>query len=844
MIKWLTLVRTALLRKTNMPALIALLVVIAGWIVAETQARDNHIQAQRATITAQVAVLRADLESAVNGPIQLVRGLIATIETEPDMDQLRFAELASRLIDDQRLLRNVAAAPDMVIQMMYPIAGNEQAIGLDYSLMPQQRDAAMRVRDTGELVVAGPVDLVQGGQGFIGRFPVFLPNIDGPPVFWGLVSAVMDLEVLYAQAGLNDELPFAVTLIGRDATGSQGPRFFGPDVTPLEEPVLSNVQLPLGSWQIAALPHGGWQTHPPNIWLIRALMLFAAAMLLLPSIQMGRLMEARQLAIGELKAANTVLKRQMHDLEAARAAQAETETQLRNSLCQQQEITNRFHDVADISRSWVWEQDANMRFTYVSDTFIRLSDFSVETMLGNTLAELYEHRPETLKSADWRELYRRMARREAFSGFVYRVVTDKGCKLWFQISGTPIFNANEGFAGYRGAGMDVTAMQSAREQAEEASRAKTMFLANMSHEIRTPLNGVLGMAETLREVLPDPAHRQMAEIIRKSGEGLLHVLNDILDISKIESGKMLLHDVGFDPGKVVADAVALHGSCCLEKGLQIHVDLPPGNKVLRQGDPHRLTQIIHNLLGNAIKFTDEGDIFITLRNAACGPIEIEVRDTGIGMSAEQRDRIFEDFAQADGSITRRFGGTGLGMSIVRRLVSLMGGNIKIDSELDEGTRVIVSLTLPVTEVAVVEETTSDVDLTGLRLLIADDMRTNQLVAQALLRDTGVTVTMVDNGAEAVEAWTTDQFDAVLLDISMPVLDGPSALAEMNRLAQVRNVPPPCALAFTANVMTHQIAEYRAEGFVGCIAKPLRKADLLAQIATATGRMSMASPRRA
>ena len=255
--------RKVLLRKTNVPALLALLVVIAGWVVAETQARNNHIQAQRASITAQMAVLRADLEGAVNGPIQLVRGLIATIETEPDMDQTRFTQLASRLIDNQRLLRNVAAAPNMIIQMMYPIVGNEQAIGLDYSRIAEQRDAALRVRDLGDLVLAGPVDLVQGGQGFIGRFPVYVPDSDGALVFWGLVSAVMDLEVLYAQAGLDDALPFSVTLTGRDATGAQGLRFFGPELTPEDAPVLSNVQLPTGSWQIAALPHGGWQAHPP-----------------------------------------------------------------------------------------------------------------------------------------------------------------------------------------------------------------------------------------------------------------------------------------------------------------------------------------------------------------------------------------------------------------------------------------------------------------------------------------------------------------------------------------------------------------------------------------------------
>jgi sensor domain CHASE-containing protein len=331
MTRWLSGSGNILFRRNNVPALLAFLVVAAGWFAAEMQARKSHIEDQRAIISGQVALLRADLEGAVNGPIQLVRGLIAVIETEPDMDQARFAELAGRLIDNEPSLRNIAAAPDMVIRMMYPIEGNEQAIGLDYNSIQEQREAALRARDIGDLVLAGPVDLVQGGLGFIGRYPVFLRNGNGPPVFWGLVSAVMDLDVLYAQAGLRDDLPFSVTLTGRDATGSEGQSFFGPEITPEDMPVVGTVQLPTGTWQIAALPHGGWQTRDLRIWTIRALLFLAAALILVPSIEMGRSMEARERAIEDLEAANTALQHQMHEIESARAAQADAEVQLRQS---------------------------------------------------------------------------------------------------------------------------------------------------------------------------------------------------------------------------------------------------------------------------------------------------------------------------------------------------------------------------------------------------------------------------------------------------------------------------------------------------------------------------------
>jgi sensor domain CHASE-containing protein/nitrogen-specific signal transduction histidine kinase len=320
-----------LLRKTNISALLALLVVIVGWVAAEHQARKNHIEDQRAEIASQVALLRGNLEGAVNGPIQLVRGLIAVIATEPEMNQARFEALASRIISNEPLLRNIAAAPDMIIQLMYPLEGNEQAVGLNYNLIPEQREAALRARDLGDLVLAGPVDLVQGGQGFIGRFPVFLTNRNNSLEFWGLVSAVIDLEVLYARAGIQGDLPFSVTLKGRDATGSEGFRFFGPEIISEDLPIVASVKLPTGSWQIEAMPYGGWNSEHPHIWTIRALLLLAAGLVLLPSIGMGRSMEARQCAIENLKAANIALKNQMHDLEIARAAQADAEVQLRQS---------------------------------------------------------------------------------------------------------------------------------------------------------------------------------------------------------------------------------------------------------------------------------------------------------------------------------------------------------------------------------------------------------------------------------------------------------------------------------------------------------------------------------
>jgi CheY-like chemotaxis protein len=260
------------------------------------------------------------------------------------------------------------------------------------------------------------------------------------------------------------------------------------------------------------------------------------------------------------------------------------------------------------------------------------------------------------------------------------------------------------------------------------------------------------------------------------------------------------------------------------------------------GDALRVSQILHNLISNAIKFTDSGGVTLTLRDLADGRLHLEVKDSGIGMTPDQLERLFDEFEQADGSVTRRFGGTGLGMSIVRRLAHMMGGMIGVDSEPGRGTTVSVTLALPVADQAAPvvprrprRTALPTMSLSGTRVLAADDNATNRMVLKALLEPTGAELTLVNNGADAVSAWVQSGCDLVLLDISMPGMDGPSTLEALRRKAAELGRPAPMALAFTANVMEHQIQDYLAAGFIGCIAKPLRKDDLVTKIAAASGR---------
>ncbi|MFN4099577.1 MAG: ATP-binding protein, partial [Pararhodobacter sp.] len=390
-----------------------------------------------------------------------------------------------------------------------------------------------------------------------------------------------------------------------------------------------------------------------------------------------------------------------------------------------------------------------------------------------------------------------------------------------------------------------TALRLAAERAEAANQAKSRFLANMSHEIRTPLNGVLGMAQALEDELTEPHHRRILGIIRESGEMLLGVLNDILDMSKIEAGKLTLEKLPFDPAGVASRIEAMHQPNAAAKGLSFDLRLAPEARGLRIGDPGRLSQVLHNLIGNAVKFTESGGVTVTLDAPAGDWLDVTVRDTGIGMSEAQLARVFEDFEQADGTVTRRFGGTGLGMSIVRRLVDLMEGEIAIDSTPGTGTEVRLHLPLPRASAAAATAlpVVPARSLAGLRVLVADDNDTNRLILKTMLTRLEVEAVLVADGRAAVDAWEPLRFDAFLLDISMPVLDGMSALAELRALEAAAGLPPAPALAITANALSHQVAEYAQAGFAAHLGKPFRREDLAAALTALSpaGRKSSGTP---
>jgi len=399
--------------------------------------------------------------------------------------------------------------------------------------------------------------------------------------------------------------------------------------------------------------------------------------------------------------------------------------------------------------------------------------------------------------------------------------------------------ADGGLLGLR---VDITDMKEqtlalarAVEAAEAANRAKSEFLANVSHEIRTPLHGILGMSQVLardEQLTADQCAR--VGLIRQSGQQLLELLNDLLDLAKIEAGKLTLQAVDFCPAAIAEAACAPFESLAADKGLRFDLQLADLDGAVWTGDPVRLQQVLANLVSNAVKFTAQGRVSVAaelLRDGAA--VEFRVTDTGIGIPPERLAEVFEKFAQLESDKDRRFGGTGLGLAVSRQLAELMGGVLEAESAPGVGS--IFRLRLPVTEAAVpaTPESVGAAEPSGafdVRVLAAEDNTTNQVILRALLEPLGVQLTLVGDGRKAVEAYRAGGFDLVLMDIQMPVTDGVAATREIRRLEAAQGRPRTPIVALSANVMAHQVAEYRAVGMDAVIGKPFEAEALWATLA--------------
>jgi hypothetical protein len=572
--------------------------------------------------------------------------------------------------------------------------------------------------------------------------------------------------------------------------------------------------LMLALHDLALAPH-------PAVWLqANAAYLIATAMLAYSAVQFLTY-------VGRSFARNTAfehdLLREQHKLALSTEALSLREAQARKLAL-----------VAENANDSVLIYDAEGRIEWVNETFTRITGFSREEVQGRFPADVLNS--DGTDPATTATLVR--CRRE---GEPCRVEilnrTRDGRTIWLEASSTPVRNPDGTLAMTINVERDITEARAraaelaeARQRAEAAAEAKSRFLATMSHEIRTPMNGVIGMAELLAETPLDPGQREQVGVILDCGQALLALINDILDLSRMQAGKMVTARAAFDAAALVRGVAALLTPMATAKGLELQLfphNLAP---LWVAGDEGRVRQVVVNLLGNAIKFTRAGRVTLRLAARPGGDgttaLAIEVADTGIGIPADRLAAIFDSFTQADGSISREFGGTGLGLSISRLLAREMGGDIRVRSEVGRGSAFTLDLTLPTADPPLAATGRAPPPrLAGRRVLLAEDNRTNRLILRRLLEPLAVDLTEVENGADAVQSWREVRPDLVLMDMQMPVMDGIAAIRAI-RAEEASTGRGRCPIVMlTANALSEDRDACRAAGSDDFLTKPVQR-DLL------------------
>jgi len=494
----------------------------------------------------------------------------------------------------------------------------------------------------------------------------------------------------------------------------------------------------------------------------------------------------------------------------------------------------------------IFYKDLDGRYKLFNTAAARFIGKSAEEVLGKNDYELFP--PDVAEKL--MEKDRKTINGGTVIAFEETITNSSGLQATFLVTKGPLTNAEGEVYGVFGVSRNITERKQLEEElreaklaAEAANRAKSEFLANMSHEIRSPMNGLLGMAQLMEYTKLTKQQKEYLEVLKGAGKNLLSLINDILDLSKIEAGKVILEPGNFSLSRCIKDVILMQKPDALEKHLEMNVAIAGNIPNVLMGDQLRIKQILLNLIGNAIKFTKQGAISISaqLREQYDSSVlvQIAVRDTGIGILPDALEHIFKPFVQADSSMTRKFGGSGLGLSISLHLAELMGGSISVESRPEIGSCFTITLPLACSleikpEVETLPITPRDGESLSLRILLVEDNELNIMFGAALLKKIGHNITVAENGRECLDKLEHSTFDLVLMDIQMPIINGEEALHEIRLKEQETGKHLP-VIAVTAFSMRGDEERFLEEGFDGYVSKPFAINDLLIEMRRVMGK---------
>ena len=501
----------------------------------------------------------------------------------------------------------------------------------------------------------------------------------------------------------------------------------------------------------------------------------------------------------------------------------------------------QFKDFANITSDYLWEADDKLRLRYLSEKYQNLSGTARSSLMGRHLTDLW--RGVSDEEGDFNGLMEALEKRLPISGKVMQSSYDENLQRYLQIDGKPFFSDSGEFMGYRGGVKDVTELTMARKSAEEmklvaesANEAKTRFLANISHEIRTPMTLIVGMSDLMSDTVSGDRQRKYLDIIKDASDTLLNLINRILDVSKIESDQTPFSYVKFNVGSMIAQIRQAYSEIAVRKNLSIESHIDPAVIRERIGDRYRIEQVIRNLVDNAIKFTEEGEIRISVCNANTGDpdvLQFSVSDSGPGIPADKQSAVFEPFVQQDESTTRRYGGTGLGLAISKQLVGLMGGEVWLDSEPGRGSSFHFTIRFrsetEVQEIRHENRLREGMDLDPLDILLVDDDELISMLIEEYLKETPHNVIKASNGRQAVEVYRARKPDLVFMDVLMPEMDGYAATRNIREIEMGEQRPEIPIIALSASVLTSDIERCLKVGFSDHISKPVQKQTILEKV---------------